>query len=331
VTAVAVAILLGLVTNELSDVSPWVARKLVAWSARVRYGDTARAEIRAEELAALVNERPGKLFKLGTALRFAVSALALRIRRLVAGEAAPSDPLGDDMLAAFDGLEPSALVAQFLFPTERFRGEWRRHWVHPTKRVLVALTFATLGIWAARLRIAPEYVDAVVIGIVVVVALWIPYRVAHWYFGRFVITNKRLMATEGLVMRRVAMIPLLRVTDLRYVQTPLGRVLGYGAFQLESASRSNALRQIVDLPNPNELYLRLVEEMYEPEAVEARLVDEPSRGSTAGSSPGAVAARTADLPDDPLAAQIVALSRTVEALAAAVAALPRPRDPSEVA
>jgi hypothetical protein len=31
------------------------------------------------------------------------------------------------------------------------------------------------------------------------------------------------------------------------------------------------MRRIVHLPNPNELYLRLVEEMYEPEAVESRL------------------------------------------------------------
>lgn len=77
------------------------------------------------------------------------------------------------------------------------------------------------------------------------------------------------------------MIPLLQVTDLRYVQSPLGRLLNYGTFRLESASRRNVLRTIADLPNPNELYLRLVEELYEPEAVEARLgyhVDEEPDG-----------------------------------------------------
>src|SRR5262249_51302324 len=88
---------------------------------------------------------------------------------------------------------------------------------------------------------------------------------------RFVITNKRLMSTEGVFARRVAMMPLLRVTDMRYAQSVLGRLLGYGTFTLESASRRNAMRRIVDLPNPNELYLRLVEGVYEPAAVEARL------------------------------------------------------------
>jgi hypothetical protein len=65
--------------------------------------------------------------------------------------------------------------------------------------------------------------------------------------------------------------PLLRVTDMKYVQSLTGRMFGYGHFELESAGQDQALRNIRNLPNPNELYLRIVEEMYEPEAVEARL------------------------------------------------------------
>jgi hypothetical protein len=62
---------------------------------------------------------------------------------------------------------------------------------------------------------------------------------------------------------------------MKYVQSPVGRLLGYGNFELESAGQDQALSKIRNLPNPNELYLRIVEEMYEPEAVEARL----SRGN----------------------------------------------------
>jgi hypothetical protein len=40
---------------------------------------------------------------------------------------------------------------------------------------------------------------------------------------------------------------------------------------LESAGQDQALREVPHLPNPNELYLRVVEEMYEPAAVEARM------------------------------------------------------------
>ncbi len=130
---------------------------------------------------------------------------------------------------------------------------------------------AVLAVWAAELRIKPRYVGWSVIVIVAAAVLVIALRLTNWWFTRFVITNKRLMSTEGVLSRRVAMMPLLRVTDLRYAQSMLGRLLNYGDFTLESASRRNAMRRIVDLPNPNELYLRLVEEMYEPVAVEARL------------------------------------------------------------
>jgi membrane protein YdbS with pleckstrin-like domain len=273
---ITLAVVLGLIVNEFSDVSPWLARRLVAWSARQRYGDTARAEIRAEELGAVINDRPGKLFKLGTGVRFASAALAVRLRRLVAREPQPGDePLPEDVLPFPRVLpeedEPSRLVARYLFPTERYRGEWKRHWIHLFKGLVVITLYAVFGVWATILRIKPQYVDWIVAGIIVGAVLLAGFRAVGWYVGRFIITNKRLMSTEGVLVRRVAMIPLLRVTDLRYVQTPIGRLFSYGTFQLESASRSNAMRRIVHLPNPNELYLRLVEEMYEPEAVESRL------------------------------------------------------------
>src|SRR5688500_2239623 len=35
--------------------------------------------------------------------------------------------------------EPSNLVAKYLFPTERYRGEWKRHWVHLANHLLVGV------------------------------------------------------------------------------------------------------------------------------------------------------------------------------------------------
>ena len=113
--------------------------------------------------------------------------------------------------------------------------------------------------------------------VTVVVVLWLAvlayvgWRMLDWYYIRFILTNKRLMLVQGLVTRSVGMMPLTRVTDMKYDQSPLGRVLNYGTFVVESAGQDQALRTVKPLPNPNELYLRIVEEMYEPEAVEARL------------------------------------------------------------
>jgi hypothetical protein len=68
-----VAVVLGLAISEFSELSPWLAQKLIRWAAWVRY------PIRVEELSALIAERPGKLFKLVTACGFACAALTYRV------------------------------------------------------------------------------------------------------------------------------------------------------------------------------------------------------------------------------------------------------------
>lgn len=76
-------IVFGFAINECCDLSPWLARNTVRLAARLRYGDTARGRIRAEDLAAYVDTRPGKLLKLGAALCFfAVGGAAIARRRL---------------------------------------------------------------------------------------------------------------------------------------------------------------------------------------------------------------------------------------------------------
>jgi hypothetical protein len=66
-------ILLGLVVNEFCDVSPWLASRIVPVAVRLWTRDPERREIYAEAWQAVINERPGKLFKLGTALTFLVA------------------------------------------------------------------------------------------------------------------------------------------------------------------------------------------------------------------------------------------------------------------
>jgi len=169
--------------------------------------------------------------------------------------------------------EPSALVARYLFPTERYRGEWRKHWIHLINHILVG-ALATLALGYLTGFLAKQEMPSLSVIAVVVYALvmgWVAWSVADWYYDRFILTNKRVMVVRGLITRNVAMMPLLRVTDMKYEQSPLGRMLNYGTFVLESAGQDQALREVKHLPNPNELYLRVVEEMYEPAAVEARL------------------------------------------------------------
>ncbi len=170
--------------------------------------------------------------------------------------------------------QASPFVAQYLFPSERYRGEWRQHIIRLTVPAAIGLlaTFA-LG-WSSGLLSRTEP-STLVGGSLVLVWLavmgYVAWQIFDWHYDRFILTNKRVMRVSGVITRNVAMMPLSRVTDMKSVQSPLGRILNYGTFVVESAGQEQALRTIPYLPNPNELYLRFVEEMYEPGAVEARL------------------------------------------------------------
>jgi uncharacterized membrane protein YdbT with pleckstrin-like domain len=185
---------------------------------------------------------------------------------------------------------PSRLAARYLFPTERFRGEWRRHGIYLSTPISVGV-IATVGLGGLAGFMAGyadqatfDYAGWVMpLSIVawVLIMSYVGWRVAYWHFYRFILTNKRIMLIQGIIARDVAMMPLLRVTDMKYEQTPMGRLLNYGTFVIESAGQDQALREIDYLPQPNDIYLWVVEEMYEPAAVAARLhEDEESEEET---------------------------------------------------
>lgn len=193
---------------------------------------------------------------------------------------AATEPVGVPGSPEVAAQGPSVLVGQYLFPTEQFRGEWRRHLIHlvPPAAASLAAT-AVLAVLAILAEPARVYIEqyanpAVVLAIAALLWLgtlaWAGWQFALWHHDRFILTNKRVMAVSGIVTRDVAMMPLQRVTDMKYEQSVLGRFLNYGTFVLESAGQDQALREIPHLPRPNELYLRVVEEMYDPSAVEAR-------------------------------------------------------------
>lgn len=166
--------------------------------------------------------------------------------------------------------EPSSLVARYLFPTERFRGEWRRHLLRPVRGYAFVLVFVVLGIVAVRQRVRPDYVTEAVAAVCAAGAVVAVHVVLAWLFNRFALTEKRVMLVEGVLLRRVSSLPLARLVDLRLQQSTVGRVLDYGVFVVEGARWWSRLRRVTDLPNPNELYLRTMEELYDPEAAESR-------------------------------------------------------------
>ena len=100
----------------------------------------------------------------------------------------------------------------------------------------------------------------------IVLAARLVWRLLEWREDWFVVTDRRMIIRSGIVTRTVAMMPLMKVTDLSFSRPPIGRVLGYGEIVIESAGQDQALRKITYLPEPNELYLEICDLLFGPKA-----------------------------------------------------------------
>jgi uncharacterized membrane protein YdbT with pleckstrin-like domain len=89
------------------------------------------------------------------------------------------------------------------------------------------------------------------------VVLRLGVKVWEWSVDYFVVTSQRFLLAQGLITRKVNMMPLAKVTDMSFQRSTIGRVLGYGEFIVESAGQDQALRNVRFIPYPEQLYLEV--------------------------------------------------------------------------
>jgi len=120
------------------------------------------------------------------------------------------------------------------------------------------ITTAVLGLIAVivlvpRVSGSPVLVNFVFLGFLALLVrllwLWIEWNRSLIFF-----TGYRIIYVHGVITRQVAMLPIGKVTDMRYDRTPDGMVFGYGKFIIESAGQDQALRVINFVPQPDETY-----------------------------------------------------------------------------
>jgi len=143
---------------------------------------------------------------------------------------------------------------RYLLPTERGVIEVRRHWailIRPVGLAVIVMAAAFALSYAFRFV---SSVQTFAWWLAIAAFLWLGYKLADWYAERLVITNKRFLLTTGLLTRKVAIMPLTKVTDMTYERSVPGQILGYGVFIVESAGQDQALSRIAFLPHPDDLY-----------------------------------------------------------------------------
>jgi membrane protein YdbS with pleckstrin-like domain len=158
-------------------------------------------------------------------------------------------------------------IERFLLPTERRVLAVRRHWARLAEPAVSVLAGLLALLWLdqvlpLRLPLARDLLLATWVALLARLA----WRVLEWRADWFVVTDRRLLLRTGILTRKVAMMPLIKVTDMSYSRPPVGRLLGYGEIVIESAGHDQALRRIRHLPQPDGLYAEVCELLFGPRA-----------------------------------------------------------------
>src|SRR5829696_1033059 len=153
-------------------------------------------------------------------------------------------------------------AARYLLPTERPVINIRRHWAVLAATTVQSALLLVIGILLARILNSVDFAQMVATYFCIFVVLRWAYEVYSWYVEKLVVTDKRLLLLTGIVSRNVAIMPLVKVTDLTFHRSASGLLLGYGKFVVESAGQDQALSKIDFVPNPERLYIQISELLF---------------------------------------------------------------------
>ncbi|MDQ3879106.1 MAG: PH domain-containing protein, partial [Actinomycetota bacterium] len=120
-----------------------------------------------------------------------------------------------------------------------------------------------------------DFVDRLLGLVAFVFVLRLAWKVCIWWADRIIVTDQRIFEVSGVLSRKVQSMPIVKVTDMTYHRSLLGRMLGYGDLVVEAPGQTEALRVLTFLPQPDDFYRTittivtaglepLVEEHYHP-------------------------------------------------------------------
>ena len=142
----------------------------------------------------------------------------------------------------------------YLLPTERRVIRVRRHWA-----ALMLVLVKSLGVLIAAVGLAYVLEGDNEIFYLLRTVLWYTalatvlyfgYHVLEWWVELIVITDKRFLITSGIIVTKISMMPITKVTDMSYLRSFAGRLLGYGTLRVESAGQKQDLERVSYLPKP---------------------------------------------------------------------------------
>lgn len=178
---------------------------------------------------------------------------------------------------------------RYLVPGETPLVAVRHHWFALHREIFMALGATVLAFWV-DLRVTPGESGARPLHNLSLLLwwaamFWLVWKVLNWRREWFVATDKRFLLFYGFIRRKVAMMPLQKVTDMTFDRSLLGRIVGYGTFVLESAGQGQALSVIDHVPDAEAHYQAICAQLF-------------GSGTTASAQPSGGSGPSGPRPDD---------------------------------
>jgi len=141
-------------------------------------------------------------------------------------------------------------MAETLMPGEKLVLKERQHWVVMVKPLLLPVALVVLAavldfasVIPSDYRLLATLAAVAILGLSLIV-VWI-----RWTSRSFTITDRRVILDVGIFSRSSKVIALDRVQDIATSQSLLGRMLGYGRIEIDSAGAAGA-EVLTALPDP---------------------------------------------------------------------------------
>ena len=148
-------------------------------------------------------------------------------------------------------------LARYVLRDERVVVAVRKHWTAHAKPFGLSVLALIVAVWT-DIKAPPTPAGAAASqafwALWLISLIWVAWTVLNWRRDWFVATDKRFLMFYGFITRKVAMMPLAKVTDLTFNRSIMGRLLGYGDFTLESAGQHQALGHIDYIPDADQHY-----------------------------------------------------------------------------
>jgi hypothetical protein len=143
----------------------------------------------------------------------------------------------------------------------------RRHWFHLYREIGAAVGATLFALWV-DVKVSTNAGGELLHNLSLLVwwgtMAWVLWQVLNYRHEWFVATDKRFLLFYGFIRRKVGMMPLLKVTDMTYDRSLLGRIVGYGTFRLESAGQEQAMSVIDHVPDADTHYRAICTQLFGP-------------------------------------------------------------------